>query len=104
MLVYNVLAYSLGPSLLVLLPVFVFGLNWAWAAAALWIIINAVVGAKTRLYLRTREAVVNVFIAAGVSIALLAAVYAACWFVWPFVLGQHAIHPVEIVAPKPMMN
>jgi len=103
-LVFNVFGYSLGPSLLVLLPIFVLGWNWAWMLATLWIVINAMVGAKTRLYLRTREAVVNVIISAGICIFLLAAVYLTCHYVWPFVLGQPSIHAPEEVAPKPMMN
>jgi hypothetical protein len=96
-LVYNVFSYSLGPSLLALVPVF------GWGLAALWIVINAMIGAKTRLYLRTREAVVNVIIAAVVCIFLLAAVYTACYVIWPFIFGQHSIHVPEVI-PKPPMN
>ncbi len=96
-LVYNIFAYSLGPSILALVPVL------GWALAALWIAIDAIVAAKSRLYLRGREAVVNVLIASVVNVLLLAAIFTAGYFVFPVVFGHHSVEKFE-VAPKPMMN
>lgn len=96
-LVHNVFVYSLGPSLLALIPVL------GWAVAAIWIVINAIVGAKSRMYIRGREAAVNVIIATVVNILLLGAVYAAGYFILPAVYGAHSVIPTE-VTPKHMMN
>lgn len=96
-LVQNVFAYALGASILALVPVF------GWALAAMWIVINAIVGAKSRLYIKGREAVVNVGIAVVVNVLLLAAIYTACYFIVPAVYGQHSVNHIE-VAPKAMMN
>lgn len=101
-LVYNVFAYSLGPSLLALVPIYLAGWNWACGLAALWIIINAIIGAKKRLYLRTREAVVNVLIATVVCIFLLAVAYTACYFVDLAVYGEHSIYVPAPVPKLPM--
>jgi hypothetical protein len=94
-LVSNVFAYALGPSTLALIPVI------GWGLAVLWIIINAIVGARTRLYLRMREALVNVIIAATVGLVLLAAVYFAAYFIWP-VIGGHSVEPVPVTQKAPM--
>jgi hypothetical protein len=103
-LVHNMFGYALGPSLVTLLPIYVAGWNWAWVLAGAWIVIDAMVGAKTRLYLKTREAVVNIIIATLVCLFLLAAAYTACYFIWPLIMGQYSIHPPEIISKKPMMN
>ena len=101
-LICNVFAYSLGASLLALLPIYVAGWNWAWVAAALWIIINAIIVRRTRLYLRTREAVVNVIIATVVCLFLLAVAYTACYFVEPAIYGNRSIYVPEPIPKLPM--
>jgi hypothetical protein len=96
-LVGNVFAYAMGPSILALIPVV------GWVLAVVWIVINTIVAAKTRLYLRMRESVVNVIIAGVVSTLLLVVIYFACYFVWPLIYGQSSIAPI-IVPKKTMMN
>jgi hypothetical protein len=96
-MISNVFAYALGPSILALIPVV------GWGLAVLWIIINAIVGARTRLYLKMREALVNVIIAAVVGSVLLAAIYFAAYFIWPVINGSHSVEPNE-VRPKSVMN
>jgi hypothetical protein len=96
-LVHNVFAYSLGPSILALVPVF------GWALATLWIFSNAIIGAKSRLYVRGREAVVNVIIATVVNVLLLGAIYTVGYFVSPIIFDHHSVSVPE-VTPKPMMN
>jgi hypothetical protein len=94
-LVSNVFAYALGPSILALIPVI------GWALAALWIVINAIVGARTRLYLRMREALVNVIIAAFVGVVLLAAIYFAAYLIWPLINGGHSVGPIPVIPKNP---
>jgi hypothetical protein len=113
-LIYNVLGYSLGPSILVFVPVLdIFRLFMtpasavpgfllhlpllSFALAGAWIMIDALIGAKTRLYLRAREAVVNVMLIGVVVVVLLVLLYLALYYLWPLILGG-SIEPV----PKPV--
>jgi len=99
-LVANVFACALGPSILVLIPL-PSTVSWlpviTWPLAALWIVINAIVGAKTRLYLKMREALVNVIIAAVVSGALLSAVCFA-----DYLLLHRSVEPVPDISQRPL--
>jgi hypothetical protein len=91
-LIYNVLAYSVGPSILAIVPVF------GWALAAVWIMIDVIIGGKTRLYLRAREAVVNALLIALVVVVLLVLLYLACYYLWPLIVGP-SVAPI----PKPVV-
>jgi hypothetical protein len=93
-LLHNVLAYSLGPSVLAIIPVF------GWALAALWIMVDAIIGTKTRLYLRTHEVIVNVLIATVVICVLFALLWVAGHFILPLIFSGRSIEPN--LPPKPV--
>lgn len=86
-LVYNVFAYSLGPSLLAVVPVF------GWGLAGLWIFVDLIIGAKTRLYLRTREAVINTMLVFAGAMIMLLAVYYAGVLLRVLLYGDPAVTP-----------
>jgi hypothetical protein len=117
-LVGNVFAYALGPSILAFVPAVAAGVvalasgsgtatliaSAGWSLIALWIAINAIVGARKRLYLRTRESLVNVIIVSVVSVVLLFAVYYAGYLIWHSIHGgQSSVAPIP-VSEKPAMN
>jgi hypothetical protein len=92
-LIYNVLAYSVGPSILAIVPVF------GWALAAVWILSATIIAGKTRLYLRAREAVVNALLIAVVVVVALVLLYVAFHYLWPLILGG-SVEPI----PKPAVT
>jgi hypothetical protein len=86
-LVFNVFSYSLGPSLLAVVPVV------GWGLAGLWIFVDVIIGAKTRLYLRTREAVINTILVFAGAIVILLAVYFAGVLLRVLIYGDPAVTP-----------
>jgi hypothetical protein len=116
-IVSNVFAYAVGPSMLALVPAIAAGatalalgpdtgtsvLLAGWSVVTLWIVINAIVAARTRLYLRMRESAVNVIIATVVGVVLVLVIYFVCWFAWPKINGEHSVAPIP-EKPKAVMN
>ncbi|MDB5293094.1 MAG: hypothetical protein JWL69_4335, partial [Phycisphaerales bacterium] len=68
-LTYNLFAYSLGPSILAVVPVFGQGV------AMLWIFVDLVVAGKTRLYMKATSAFINALIIMICAILIAAVFY-----------------------------
>jgi hypothetical protein len=87
-LTYNLFAYSLGPSLLAVVPVFGQGL------ALLWIFIDLVVAGKKRLYMKATSAFINPFILFFCAIAIGAVFYyVGGVLVWRKALSMTGVEP-----------
>lgn len=62
-LIFNCFAYSLGPSILALVPVWgPIKAPWPWVVAGVWIHFNLIVAGRRRLYLKGVSAIVNVML------------------------------------------
>ncbi|MDB5174388.1 MAG: hypothetical protein JWM97_2118 [Phycisphaerales bacterium] len=85
-LTYNIFAYSLGPSILAVVPVFGQGL------ALLWIFIDLVVGGKKRLYMKSTSAFINALIII-ICAVLIGAVfyYVAGVLIWQKALSMSGV-------------
>jgi hypothetical protein len=92
-LVYNIFAYSIGPSIFALVPFY------GWGLAALLIAFNLMVGGKRRLYLKASNAIVNVII----LFVMAALAGAVLYFVFPFIWGKMlGLNGLEVdAAPEP---
>lgn len=69
-LIYNCFAYSLGPSILAIVPVF------GWGLAGLWIMFDLMVAGKRRLYMKTSSSIINPLL---IMICTVAVVLACGW-------------------------
>lgn len=75
-LIHNCFAYSMGPSILAVVPVF------GWILAAIWIYVDIVIAGKKRLYLKSSTAIVNPLLLAVGVIFAGAVAYVALRILW----------------------
>ena len=98
-LVYNTFAYSLGPSILALIPVV------GWALAILWIYIDLVIAGRRRLYLGGTGTVINSLLVMAVAGIMVGGVWVVSWFVWVklgIIFNEASATPHVLPPIKPM--
>jgi hypothetical protein len=102
-LIYNCFAYSLGPSILAVIPLVprVLPAPFMWVIAALWVHFNLIVAGKRRLYLKTASAIVNVCLIAGAVLIISVAGYYVAKLVWLGALDMSGLEaPPPVVKPS----
>ena len=78
-LIENCMAYSLGPSLLAVIPIL------GWAVAFVWIVVDQVMAGRRRLYMKLSSAVPNpIFPAIGAAVLVT-----VLFFGFPWLWGTH---------------
>ncbi len=75
-LIYNCFAYSLGPSLLTLIP------GIGWPIAIVWIFINLLIAGRRRMYLGSGGSVTNTALVMAVWLGIAGVLWCVIWFVW----------------------
>jgi hypothetical protein len=95
-LVQNVFAYSLGPSVLAIIPPWYLGMP----IAALWILVNMIVAARKRLYMSSSGAIVACVLTWISGVAIAAAGCAVVWFFWTHVIQYQSFND-EYIPPHP---
>ena len=94
-LIQNCFNYSMGPSILALVPVF------GSALAIIWILFDLIVAGKRRLYLKNASAVINVLLIFFIAVAIAAVVYfLLLHLVWGKLIDMSGLTIREI--PKPL--
>ena len=101
-LIFNCFAYSMGPSLLAVIPLIpkVLSPPWIWVLAATWIHFNLVVAGKRRLYLKGTSAIINVILIWFCVLAISVVGYyvgRGLWAALPDMSGFD--RPVEVTTP-----
>ncbi len=90
-LIYNLFAYSLGPSLVAPIPLI------GPIIALIWIFIDLVIVGRKRLFISAKGAVIGALIALGVALGALLAGYLIVGLVW----SQVTSGSVTTIAPQP---
>ncbi len=95
-LIYNCFAYSLGPSILTLIP------GIGWPIAVIWIFANLITAGRKRMYLGSGGTVTNTALVMAVWLGTAGVLWCAVWILWvkigiPF--GDRSIEPRVHSAP-----
>ncbi len=97
-LVHNAFAYSLGPSLLALVPVV------GWVLAPIWIFVDLIIAGRRRLYLNKGGVVTNTILVVAVALAIIGALWLVIWIVWVHMEIPFAPSVQPHVNPPPRTN
>ena len=97
-LVQNLFAYSLGPSILAIIPPWYIG----GPIAAVWILLDMILAARKRLYMSVSGSAINCILAWISGVAIIAASSAAIWFLWNYIEGHSITYtpPAAHVRPE----
>lgn len=99
-LIYNCFAYSLGPSLLTLIP------GIGWPIAFIWIFANLLTAGRKRMYLGSGGTITNTLLVMAVWLLAAGALWCAIWLVWVYLgipFGNlRSIAPHEVMTQKTM--
>ncbi|HWE02117.1 MAG TPA: hypothetical protein VG326_06865 [Tepidisphaeraceae bacterium] len=95
-LIVNVFSYTLGPSILAIIPIF------GWIVAPIWIFADLIAGGKRRLYLKNSSAIINPLLILITALILATIAYFVVKFMWGSYLEMNGLTLVPPPKVKPL--
>jgi hypothetical protein len=92
-LIVNVYSYTLGPSLLAVVPIF------GWVLAPIWIFLDLIAAGKRRLFLKNSSAIINPLLIMISALIIATVAYFVLKFFWGHYLEMDGL--IRVVAPPP---